>query len=211
MNSENIIRHQLSFYKKGKAGCMFASIAAKNPIEYGWKHVTLDVNYRKIDELIAEAINDPEITTLSLIFPLVVTKKQFAEFIRELKLCKNMFLEQNELFNDYLCLGFRVKVDASVSWVSGFGNFEFLPETRRAPYTELAFRVKPKPKYKWVMKESLTNVLHIADLYLKGISEKKFKRNWCKSFERTEKILGQKPDLRSAAKTTFSIPKDILD
>lgn len=146
MDSENIIKRQLSFYKKSKAGCIFASIAAKNPKKYGWKHVILDVNHRKIDESVDEAINDSDITTLSLIFSSVVTEKQFVEFIEELKLCKNIFLEQNELFGDYLCLGFRVRVGESVSWVSGFGNFEFLPKTRRSPYVELTFRVKPKPK-----------------------------------------------------------------
>jgi len=41
---------------------------------------------------------------------------------------------------------------------------------------------------------------------MKGMGENKFKSLWFGSFDNTEKLLGHKPDLRSAAKTTFAVP-----
>ena len=44
---------------------------------------------------------------------------------------------------------------------------------------------------------------------MKGMSENRFKSLWYGSFDRTEHLLGHKPDLRSAAKTTFAIPAQL--
>jgi hypothetical protein len=60
-----------------------------------------------------------------------------------------------------------------------------------------------------VMKEAPPDTLHVADMDLLGISENKFKALWYGSFDRTEAVLGHKPDLRSAAKTTFVVPTRI--
>lgn len=73
-------------------------------------------------------------------------------------------------------------------------------------FTELTFRTKARPQYKKVMKEAPPGVLHLADMDMKGMGENKFKSLWFGSFDNTEKILGHKPDLRSAAKTTFAVP-----
>ena len=56
------------------------------------------------------------------------------------------------------------------------------------------------------MKEAPENVLHLADMDMKGMGENKFKALWYGSLDNTEKVLGHKPDLRSAAKTTFAVP-----
>jgi hypothetical protein len=59
------------------------------------------------------------------------------------------------------------------------------------------------------MKEAPQGVIHLADMDMKGMNENKFKSLWYGSFDRTEEIIGHKPDLRSAAKTTFALPRSL--
>jgi hypothetical protein len=66
-------------------------------------------------------------------------------------------------------------------------------------------RVKDRPSYAKVMKPAPEGVLHLADLDMK-MSEAEFKAEWGESFKRTANILGHKPNLCSAAKTTFAVP-----
>lgn len=73
-------------------------------------------------------------------------------------------------------------------------------------FTEIVFRTKSRPQYDWVMKETPEGVIHLADMDMKGMGEHKFKSLWHGSFATTEEVLGKKPDLRSAAKTTFAVP-----
>jgi len=56
------------------------------------------------------------------------------------------------------------------------------------------------------MKEAPLGVIHLADMRMHGMSENKFQSLWYGSFDNTERVIGHKPDLRSAAKTTFAVP-----
>ncbi|EHH2868146.1 hypothetical protein J7076_004804, partial [Vibrio parahaemolyticus] len=104
-----------------------------------------------------------------------------------------------------------VKYEDKVSWVTGFGPFSFFPETRQAPFTEISFRIKPKPQYDYELKESPEDVLHLAHMDIKNVGEKTFKKYWDSSLKNTEKRLGHKPDFISAAKTSFSIPREQVE
>ena len=201
---------QMDFFRKSKAGCIFAAVAAKDPEKYGWIQKIVTVDWNIIEQEIQEATTANSVTTLSLIFPSVTTDETLVGLVRELELCPSIVLEQNHVFEGSRCLGFRVRVDDFLSWVSGFGNFEFLPETRRTPYTEITFRVKPRPNYEWTMKKSPENVIHLADLDMKGLPKKEFINFWNSSLSNTANILGAKPNLKSAAKTTFSIPEKLI-
>lgn len=114
-------------------------------------------------------------------------------------------------FKGSRCLGLRVRVGVLESWVSGFGPFDFLPVTRRSPYTEVAFRVKARPKYELILKPAPENVIHLADLDLLGVTNAAFRTLWQASLDRTARMLGHAPDLRSAAKTTYAIPSSVVD
>lgn len=48
--------------------------------------------------------------------------------------------------------------------MTGFCDLPFLPATRRAPFTELTMRVKPRPNYEFQFKEAPPNVIHLADM-----------------------------------------------
>jgi hypothetical protein len=204
-----IIRTQLDFFRQNQAGCAFANYAAFEPIKYGWIHKILKVDASGIDAEIEKAINQQDITTLSLIFPDVDSVESLLKLIRVMTNCNYILLEQNVIFDRYCCLGFRVKVGQLLSWVSGFGAFDFFPKTRQTAYTEIIFRVKKRPNYARVMKKSPSSVIHLADMDMLGIADAIFKKMWYSSLARTAQLLGHTPDIRSAAKTTFVLPSNI--
>lgn len=207
----NVIERQLRFFQQRGAGCLFAAVAAKDPKKYGWFHRILEPDVATIDAAIDSAIKDEAVTMISLLFPGVSEIGSFVAFLGILKRSENLFLESQENFADEKCFGFRCKVNQLRSYVTGFGDFEFLPQTRRAPSTELVIRVKPRPKYDFVFKEAPPGVIHLADLDMIDMPLGALQRLWDGSFTETKGRLGHSPDLRSAARTTYSIPLSILN
>lgn len=206
MLDQAVIETQLEFFRKGKAGCLFAAHAAGDPERYDWRLSVSAVDKTQIESLIQSAIALENISTQSIIFPSIVTWEDLKQLLLLLKETPLITLEQEEDFADSVCLGYRIQVGEMKSWVTGFGSFDFLPKTRQAVFTDITFRSKPRPAYEQVMKEAPEGVIHLADMDMKGMKENKFKSLWYGSFDATEDILGQKPDLRSAAKTTFAVP-----
>jgi len=208
---ENAIKKaQLAFYREQRAGCYFAAVAAKDPGLYGWRQQVIEPRAEVVDEAVSRAIADSSVSTLSLIIPTVQTAAQLLDLCSALRRSRTVRLELREPFDDFLCLGYRAVVGEKRSWMTGFGPFDFFPLTRQSPHSELTLRVKPRPKYAKVMKEAPEGVLHLADLDMLGIAEAAFKTLWHKSLQHTAELLGHKPDLRSAAKTTYSLPFDLL-
>ncbi len=209
MQEQAIIETQLEFFRKGGAGCLFAAYAAKDPERFGWKLTVSEVEKVQIGELIRSAIALESVSTQSIIFPSVLKWEDLRHLLLTLKETPLVSLEQEEEFSGSICLGYRIAVGDLKSWVTGFGSFDFLPKTRQTVFTEITFRSKPRPPYEWVMKEAPEGVIHLADMDMKGMSENQFKSFWFGSFAHVEEILGQSPDLRSAAKTTFAIPVEL--
>lgn len=206
MISNSIIQAQLDFYRKGNSGCLFAAHAANNPERYEWTLTVSDASLASIEDIVARSIGDENTSTQSIIFPSVVNEADLVLLLSTLKESQFFSLGQREEYSEEVCLGFRVHVGDLKSWLTGFGNFNFLPLTRQALFTEIVFRTKKRPEYEKVMKPTQSDVIHLADMDMKGMQENKFKALWYGSFDQTKKILGHKPDLRSAAKTTFTIP-----
>lgn len=211
MQEQKIIETQLDFYKRGAAGCLFAAHAAHDPEGYEWRLNVCVTNPDEIEQLMQSAITTLGVSTQSIIFPTVITEKDLLNFLKVLLEVPSIHIGQKEKLGNVVCLGYRVKVGDLHSWVTGFGNFGFLPQTRQAVFTEITFRSKPRPNYAWIMKEAPEGIIHLADMDMKGMGENKFKALWYGSFDNTEKRLGSKPDLRSAAKTTFAIPSDLYE
>ncbi|QUM82360.1 hypothetical protein HWV01_19785 [Moritella sp. 5] len=206
MNEQDIKAEQLGFYQSGRSGCVFAAIAANDLQKYEWNQEVFEsVEPDEIDRAINFYKDKKGISTLSLIFPNVKTVYDLCTLINTLGKCKNIIIESND-HEGYNCFGIRVKYGEMLSWVTGFGPFCFFPATRQAPYTEISFRIKPKPHYDYELKEAPSDILHLAHMDVKNVGAKSFKKMWDTSLKKTEKILGHKPDFISAAKTTFSIP-----
>lgn len=75
--------------------------------------------------------------------------------------------------------------------------------------TEIVLRVKPRPTYDFAMKESPPDVIHLADLDMKGMPADRFRATWHACFRATAKLLGKAPDLTSAARTTYGLPASL--
>lgn len=208
INDLERIEAQKKFYRDGLAGCLYAAYAAKRPDKLGWRFVVVNPRAEEIDEAIRAAIVDESTSTLSLIVRQDdVSAATLAHLIRELKKCSTVWCETETAAGGDVLFGFRARVAELTSWISGFGPLPFLPETRQAPQVELALRCKPRPNYKMVMKEAPPGVIHLADMHLLDMGARKFKMLWDGSFAGTKRRLGHAPDMLSAAKTTFILPK----
>ena len=208
MNDEKIINNQISFYKSGGAGCLFAAHAAGDPEHYEWKFDVSEQDVKQVADAVYHAVAAPKVSTLSLLIPSITTVDDLVIFLQSLNDTDPFYLESEERFSESVCLGFRAKIGELVSWVTGFGNFSFLPLTRQAPCVELTIRTKPRPNYEWLFKPAPEGVIHLADMDMKGMSDQKLDVLWRGSLDNTEKKLNGKPDLMSAAKTTFALPMD---
>jgi hypothetical protein len=193
-----------------RAGCLFAATAAHDPSKYGWCHRVVRADPGEIDAAIHAAIGDGNVTTLSLLFPAVCSPEELLGLVGALKSCKLLILEQTVPYGQTVCLGFRAMIGVLRSYVTGFGDFDFLPPTRRTPYVEITMRVKPRPQYEFVFKEAPDGIIHLADLDMQGLTRAKLQKLWDQSFVQTEKQLGAETNLRSAAKTTYGLPVELF-
>lgn len=79
MDNEKVIETQLEFYKKGKAGRLFAAHAAQNPSQFGWNLSVSDVDSKAIARLVSRSITLPDVSTQSIIFPSVLSSDDLIE------------------------------------------------------------------------------------------------------------------------------------
>ncbi|HTI60113.1 hypothetical protein [Mucilaginibacter sp.] len=208
-DNELIKKLWFRFFEENKTGCFFAAMVAKAPNAYGWFGEITHLSAEAINQAIQKAIIDPGINTISLIFPGVKTQADLAGFLEVLNEVQGITVESQTIYDGHVCLAYRLKVGKYSSWVTGFGPFDFLPQTRRAPFAGITLRVKPKPVYEWVLKASKETELHLADMdinVLKEIPRATFEQLWKMCFKRVKFILGHDPDLKSAAKTTYNLP-----
>lgn len=139
MLHRSVIDTQLEFYKKGGAGCLFAAHAAGDPEKYQWRLSVSGVDEMQIESLVQEAVDLSDVSTQNIIFPSVLQVDEFAHLLSVIQKVPSFFLEQEQVHENMICLGFRVKVGDKVSWLTGLAGFAFLPKTRQAVFTEIVF------------------------------------------------------------------------
>lgn len=171
----------LSFIRKGKTGCVFATILSKDPDKIGW--------IRVFNPLKLEIPQDAFI--VSLIF-----QGWDKNSVKEWALKNGMFEEATSANST----GLRYRGENGLSWVQYFGP-DSHSLTRQSPHPELLFCVKLPIKY--YHKVGFRGILHLAHASVEYIKENYIDTLWDKSFVRTESILGHKPTILEAAKTTF--------
>jgi hypothetical protein len=171
----------LDFIRKGNTGCVFATILARTPNKIGWKRIINPGNL--------------EIPKDAYIVSFVFEGKNKDE-VKQWALNNGMY----EDITSKNTTGLRYKGENGVSWVQYFGQDSHV-KTRQTPNSELLFCVKlPKKSY---FKVGFKGVLHLAHASIEHLKDKTLDFIWDKSHERTIEILGYKPTVEEAAKTTF--------
>lgn len=209
---EDIHKH---WHGRGQNGCVFAQhLAKKETVKTGW-HSNIffenEFNQKNIDRTIELAIDNPDIEVLSLLFPNVVTLDHLTNLVKNWINNSNVIsLESATRYNDRICLSLRLQLGQTgiSSWLMMFAPFTFFPSTRQSPITELAIRVKPKPKNIYPKLSQDRKKAHLADTPF-FLPESIVDSTWEATFRNTEYLLGFKPDLIAAAKTTISFEEVI--
>ena len=142
-------------------------------------------------------------------FSKIITYGQLSRLIKALLTIDLIKLTHEEVIGDKVILSLRTPINSPevLSWLMSFAPLDTFPKTRQSPVTEIAIRVKPKPDEQFYRLTKGDGDAHLADLpipYKVKVSE----RIWDNTLKRTNLILGEKPNVFSAAKTTFTIPLD---
>lgn len=206
MTDDEIISAQLDFFSRNGSGCGFAALAAKDPTKYEWEHLVVQSgDYGQIDDVVQAATEREGVSTLSLVFPEVVSDDDLDSF---LPLLDKGAVHLNAKVDTATsrCYRFRAKIGDEESFVSGFGDFGYMPITRQTKFTSIVMRVKPRPNYDWFLQPPEEGIIHVADMNMQGMSDRNLKQMWNNTYFTTRGKLGHNPDEESAAKTTFVIP-----
>lgn len=171
----------LKYIRQGKTGCVFATIMARNPEKVGWERI---FNPEKI-------VIPKSAYIISYIF-----ENKTIEEVREWALKQGMY----EDITSKNTTGLRYKNENNISWVQYFGPDSHV-KTRQAPVSELLFCVQLPKKY--YSKVGFKGVLHLAHASVSHLKENTLDKIWESCFIRTKKILGYKPTINEAAKTTY--------
>lgn len=171
----------LQFIKKGKTGCVFATIMARRPEEVGWIRL---FNPEKI-------IIPKEAYIISYVFE-NKTKEEVHQWAIENGMYEDITSKETT--------GLRYKGKENISWVQYFGPDSHVV-TRQTPVAELLFCVALPKKY--YSKVGFKGVLHLAHASVSFLKESTLDSIWESCFIRTKKLLGHEPTIAEAAKTTF--------
>jgi len=210
---------QRGWHVTGQNGCQFARLAAKDAGVIGWEYLVSDGlpahlsadDLTELNDHVVAAIKRPETQVLSILMPEITDVNDAVRLMRMLAESGGGFwLEKDEPTDDGQALYLRYAVEDSLqAWIMAFAPFDFLPNTRRGPYFELAIRVKPKPEWLYHRLNQERNLAHLADLPLQ-MPDRYWDDRFRSTLERTRRILGGEPDQVSAAKATLVVPFDRL-
>lgn len=227
-NHQLVIQVHRDWHHRGAQGCRFARYMGWEPETYGWHRLVVDGHtftglsandLAKVAEPVQRAIADSDNVALSLLFPDVTTPSQLAGLVRFVSRLPAWTAFEVGEDNEFVNIGIRVVIDRRkgvMAWPLALGPFDFLPGTRRAPFTELALATKPKQH---PMPDEITPndcAAHLADTWpALPMEGDKFSKMWKNTTEWKAAILagwGESPDdLRAKARTTVTIPKDVWE
>lgn len=182
------MQKNLEWIRRGKTGCTFATLFAKNPKLVGWEFLNpKQWESRKNNSLVISIVFDKE-------------ESQDILTWKEVRLWALLNGFYEEKIND-TCVGLRFKNKHGVSWVQYFGPDSHV-KTRQSPIPMLMFTNKLSLSY--YAKVGFNGILHLAHAWY-NIPSKKADKMWERSFKQTRKIIGHDLTVQEAAKTTFKL------
>lgn len=216
---------QADWHQKGQNGCNFARLLSRDAPGHGWATVVVpggtarwdpDVLY-SLGEKVRDAVADPAYTALSVIFPEVREPQTLVSLVHRLAELPDWSMETDFIpastFGDdqlvRVMLRVRLNWEEVISWVLGFGPFDFLPVTRRAPFTEIALAVKPKgaPARSPYLNAD-PGLAHLADLPL-DVPAATFDKLLDSTASRKRILLGGVENPAAKARVTFAVPTEL--
>ncbi|HET8815698.1 MAG TPA: hypothetical protein VFM51_12190 [Solirubrobacterales bacterium] len=207
-----VMRH---WHQTGQTGCLFARHLARNIAPLQWPYLVLAGQGDELRESIPEtvpfalksAIAFEECEILSLLFPQITRVSELLELCTALARDTEITMEEDRSHPNWVTVALRLDItgEEQLSWIMAFGPFNQWPQSRRAPITELAIRVKPKPDQLFHKLNQDHAAAHLADTPL-PVNEEQMEAIFERTGQATRDVLGGDPDFRSAAKTTFSYP-----
>lgn len=200
--------------RTGQTGCLFAALLAAGPTAAGWRSLVIpdavsdDTLHALVDAMLA---TEPEAVTI--VFPWVDTAAALAALVSQVARLpdwQSVLIDGDELPGLIrVGLRWRLPVEDHASWVLGFGPFEFLPFTRRAPFTALVFRCRAAYSLPRRRAED-HNEVHLADLPA-PVDEVHYERMWRRTVERKVNLLAGQLEAGAKARVTFTLPAELRD
>lgn len=216
-NDTLIASMQRHWHTRGQNGCVFAQAVADNSALCGWENAVCNKplgalleksHSHRIQRLVNEAVRNPKIQIVSLLFPQILETDELVILIRLLETLSGFSLVTKD-YEEFVTVGLRLSLnnDSVTSWIMGFGPFPFLPNTRQSPITEVVIRVKTKSDVIFHRLNQERTLAHLADTP-PHIDDDVMEILWRSTYSKARSILGGEPNRFSAAKTTFTIPTE---
>lgn len=209
MGDDQVRWIQRHWHAAGQNGCAFAQWISKRCDEGNWVSLVLDHTSERNAALMAERVGDlfeGDAQMVSILAPQLTEPTHLVEFVDHVARQRGFWLQDHEPLTGYETRQLRYQLSPNLdAWVMLFGPFDFLPETRRAPITELTFRVKAKPPWLYPLLNQDPSIAHLAD-FPATLRPAAWDRLFHHTVMETIRILGATPDRRSAAKMTLALP-----
>lgn len=205
---------QRDWHTRGQNGCNFARIAARRAAEIGWRSSFIaDVDdLTTVDSVMQASESDQNAEIVSLVLP-PMSPSDLLDTMVTLTEESSFYLEKDALIDDntkrQLFLRYPLQMGRIAAWSMCFAPYDFMPNTRRSPFIEIATRVKEKPEGLHPMLNGNPAEAHLADLILDK-DPKHTAHRIITTVGRTATILGAKPNHITAAKSTIVVPVDVL-
>lgn len=218
--AETVYRH---WQRQPQIACAFAQIIAENPAAHGIRTKVVGDNVNLADvtctaesvsTFVEEVIADPGIKGATVLIPGLLDVAVLVAFCCALATQQRWKLRAELNPSDrqsrvYVELKREVGVNEEgkivLAEVLGFGPFNFLPLTRRAPVTALELRTKPDnagaPKNAFKQPRA-----HLADLRI-DMDFPTVRRVWARTEDARIEVLGG-DDSAARARITFAIPQE---
>ena len=204
---------QQDWFGRGQTGCVFARIAALKYDDGAWPYAVVhaDDDFAQVDALVGEHCVNPNTQVLSLLFVDCATLGEFRASLERLVDVTSFYYKDRIVTEESVSYQVRREVFPGVeAWIMAFGPDSYLPSTRRAPFYELAVRVKPKNGTEYRRLNQDPGAAHLADFPLQ-MPPAHWDDRWDSTTQRTRRILGHEPDEVSAARSTLTVPRELVD
>jgi len=201
---------QCHWHASGASGCTFAAHLSQQREEYGWDtYVITDVTdspelSSEVSALCVAGVAVPGVEVVSVLLPELDDEPMLAALLAGLSSVADWEVtdeghEADRTLGPMVRLGVRLAVELDHwSEVLGFGPFGTQPNTRLAPFTELAIRAKGPTRPRRDRRSYMANIPM-------GLDNTEFGEWWHETEEERANRLADDQTARGKAKATFSL------